>query len=145
MTECQSFGALPQAGSLLRLKHIEKRKLEDVDVLLHGAPQNPFLWPDLTESVRPGGKHVPVVVQPVVLRACRPGGGVIWPVVLFISLSSLLALAIVGLPGAEWCAYAARAWAIDCCSCRQAARSRRPLRRWASADLGCQLGISQQK
>ena len=30
------------------------------------------------------------------------------------------------------CENAARAWAIDCCSCRQAARSRRPLRRWAA-------------
>ena len=39
---------------------------------------------------------------------------------------------------AEWCVCAARAWAIDCCSCRQAARSRRPLRRGAALLEGCQ-------
>ena len=43
-----------------------------------------------------------------------------------------LALATVCLRGAEWCENTAKAWAIDCCSCRQAARSRRPLRRWAA-------------
>ena len=37
-------------------------------------PQDPRLWPHLNERCRPGGKHVPVVVHPVVLRACRPGG-----------------------------------------------------------------------
>ena len=61
----------------LRLKHIEKRIREDADVLLHGAPQNPFLWPDLIEPVRPGGKHPHVVVQAEVQRACRPGESII--------------------------------------------------------------------
>ena len=39
---------------------------------------------------------------------------------------------------ALWCVNVARAWAIDCCSCHQAARSRRPLRPWAAPVLGCQ-------
>ena len=60
----------------LRHKHIEKWIREDVDVLLRGAPQNPFLWPDLKEPVRPGGKHPLVVVQVEVQRACRPGGSI---------------------------------------------------------------------
>ena len=56
------------------------------------------------------------------------------------------ALAIVCLRGAVWCVYPARAWAIDCCSCRQAARSRRPLRRRAAPVTGCQLrSISQHR
>ena len=37
------------------------------------------------------------------------GGGVVWPMALFISLSSSLALAIVGLRGAERWLYSARA------------------------------------
>ena len=85
--------------------------------------------------------------RPSCSTPCLPpwGGGVIWPVALFISLSSSLLLAFISPRGAAWCANAARAWAIDCCSCRQAARSRRPLRRWAAPVLGCQLrSISQQ-
>ena len=48
--------------------------------------------------------------------------------VQFNSLPHSPALAVL-CPLEEWCANVARAWAIDCCSCRQAARSRRPLRR----------------
>ena len=46
------------------------------------------------------------------------------------SCSSSLALAFFGPLGAVWCVAAARATAIDCCSCRQATRSRHPLRRY---------------
>ena len=67
------------------------------------VPLYPRQWPHLNERCRLGGKHVPVVVHPVVLRACCLGGGVVWPVALFISLSSPLALAIVGLRGAVRC------------------------------------------
>ena len=51
-----------------------------------------------------------------------------------------LALPLPG-PGRleEWCVNVVRAQAIDCCSCRQAARSRRPLRRRAAPVTGCQL------
>ena len=50
------------------------------------------------------------------------------------------AVAVFCLRRAEWCVATATAWAIDCCSCRQAARCRRPLCRWAAPVLGCQLG-----
>ena len=39
-----------------------------------GVPLNPLLWPHLSKICRPGGKHVPVVVQTEAHRACRPGG-----------------------------------------------------------------------
>ena len=45
---------------------------------------------------------------------------------------------------ALWCEYVARVWAIDCCSCRQAARSRRPLRRCAPLE-GCRLGFIRKR
>ena len=50
---------------------------------------------------------------------------------LFISLSSPLALAIVGLRGAEWCNFSARATATVIRSCRNK-RSRRSLLRLAA-------------
>ena len=37
----------------LRHRNVEGRERDDVDVLLHGAPQNPLLRPDLREPVRP--------------------------------------------------------------------------------------------
>ena len=60
--------------------------------------------------------------------ACRaPGGvGASGPSPCSSPRNHPAALAIVCLRGAEWCVHAARAWAINCCSCRQAARSRRP-------------------
>ena len=79
------------------------------------------------------------------LKSTGWGGGVVRNLaVYFVSLSSSPALAFL-CPREEWCNVVARAAAIDCCSCRQAARSRRPLRRWAAPVTGCQLrSISQQ-
>ena len=48
----------------------------DVENELEAAatvPLVPHLQPHLNERCRPGGKHVPVVVRPVVHRACRLG------------------------------------------------------------------------
>ena len=103
-----------------------RNQRNDVSNLLHGAPQNPHhLRPLLIKSQRPGGKHVPFVVHPEVLRACRPGEGVVWPVALWISLSSSLALAFVGLRRAEWWLYSARSMATLRRSWRRKRLSRR--------------------
>ena len=42
---------------------------------------------------------------------------------------------------ALWWSAAARAMAIDCCSCLRMARSCRPCRRWAARVTGCPLAI----
>ena len=69
------------------------------------------------------------------------GGGCVRNVaVQCISRSSLPALAIIGLRGAEWCNFSARAIATDIRSCRNMERSRRSLRRWAALLEGCPLG-----
>ena len=59
----------------LRHWNIEGWERDDVDVLLHGAPQNPLLRPDLREPVRPGaqdGRHI-INVHSKVHCACRLG------------------------------------------------------------------------
>ena len=47
------------------------------------------------------------------------------PATLFFWLRRALFVAVFCLRGAEWCVATATAWADDCCSCRQGARSRR--------------------
>ena len=59
----------------LRHKHIKDLHLRhDVLDVRRGVPQNPWLWPHLNERCRPGSKHVPIVKQTEVHRACRHGG-----------------------------------------------------------------------
>ena len=88
---------------------------------------------------------------------CRtPGGGVFGPrrASCASCTTSSLALAPVFCPRraayccnstffsfgpALWWSAAARAMAIDCCSCLSMARSRRPRRRWATPVTGCPL------
>ena len=59
--------------------HLRHRSIENLDRhkgldnLLRGVPLDPQLWPHLNERCRPGGKHIPLVEQVKVHRACRPG------------------------------------------------------------------------
>ena len=125
----------------LRHRNVKRRQEERiVDVLFHGAPLNPFLRPDLVELVRP---RAPSSSSYSEKNSVSPATLVVW---LRRASYVASAVAVFCLRRAEWCVAAATAWAIDCCSCRQAARSRRPFRRWAAPVLGCQLGsISQQR
>ena len=59
--------------------HLRHRSIENLnrhkglDNLLRGVPLDPRLWPHLNKRCRPGGKHIPLVEQVKVHRACRPG------------------------------------------------------------------------
>ena len=144
-------GRLVEAGEDLHhhVHHLRHRSIKNwhprhrFDKLLHEVPLDPLLWTrhgrQTVWSGATGGRHL-VNVRGKVLGACRLGRGApgTWPCTSPRTPSP--ALAIVCLRRAEWCVFAARAWAIDCCSCLQAARSRRPLRRWAAPVTGCQLG-----
>ena len=120
---CTGTKGVDDLQHILQLVHHLRHR--DVESRLHGVPQNPLLRPDASEA---SGR------DPAAGALGCPGT---WR--CSTARSHPLALAIVGLRRAEWRVYAARAWAIDCCSCRQAARSRRPLRRWAAPVTGCQL------
>ena len=102
------------------------------DKLLHEVPLDPLLWTrhgrQPVWSGATGGRHL-VNVHGKILGACRLVRECSRNLTVYFTSNPSPALAIVCLRRAEWCVYAARAWAIDCCSCRQAARSRRPLRR----------------
>ena len=89
---------------------------------------NPRQWPHLNKRCRPGGKHVPIVVQPVVTPCLPPWGEESSGPWRCSSRSPpFLALAIVGLRGAEWWVISARAIATVIRSCRNMERSRRSL------------------
>ena len=107
--------------SQLRHKHIEDlHGRQDVHNVRHGVPLYSRQWPHLNKRCRPGGKHVPVVVQPVVLRACRPGG------------RSRRVLALFCPLGAAWWCVSARSMETVIRSCRNTERSRRSLLRLAA-------------
>ena len=105
-------------------------KGEKIHEVRPGVPQDPRLWPDLIEPVRPGGKHIPhVVVQVEVHRACRPGGrSRLARGKVHLALLPPLLLAIVGLRGAVWCVNSARAIATLRRSWRRNCLSRRSRR-----------------
>ena len=107
----------------LRHQNIENlNRHEGLEDLLHGVPLDPRLWPHLNERCRPGGKHVPVVVKSKVHRACRPGSRSL----LARGVGQLVTLLlIVGLLGAEWWLFSARAMATLIRSCRSHCLSRR--------------------
>ena len=118
-----------------------------VDDLLHDAPRDSLLRPDVGETVRPRAPELghATVVGEKVLRAGLLGKGASGTRPCTSSRTHLPALTIL-CPREEWCVNPARAMAIDCRSCLKAARSRRPFRRCTAPVTGCQLrSISQSQ
>ena len=137
------------------LRHRNVKRRHDhraVDHLFHGAPQYPFLWPDLKEPVRthsPELRHAVIVQESVACRALgvcgrREGGGgkggeLRIVAVKFISRSHSPA-AIFGRC-ALWCNFSARAIATVIRSRLSHERSRRLIAAPSHAAKGCPPAI----